>query len=93
LADELGVPWAANDRLLDNGPASRAAIDARVIQVERIALEQGGAIAMARPFPVTIDGLVEWTRRLPERGYVLAPITAMANLRDVHDTHEAAARR
>jgi polysaccharide deacetylase 2 family uncharacterized protein YibQ len=78
LADELGVPWAASDRMLNNGPASRAAIDARLIQVERIALGQGAAVAMGRPFPVTIDSLAEWARRLPERGYVLAPISAMA---------------
>lgn len=79
LAEEMDMPWAANDRMLDDDPLSRGAVDARLVQLERISLEQGMAVAMSRPYPIIIDNLAEWARRLPERGYVLAPITALAN--------------
>src|SRR3546814_9912893 len=48
LAAEIGVPHAVNDRSIDERQASRVAIDARLAQIERIALTSGVAVAMGR---------------------------------------------
>jgi polysaccharide deacetylase 2 family uncharacterized protein YibQ len=79
LADEIGVPRAVNDRSLDRAQASRVAIDARLVQVENVARTHGFAVAMGRPYPVTIERLREWTEGLEARGFALAPISALAN--------------
>ncbi|MEE8507230.1 MAG: divergent polysaccharide deacetylase family protein [Kiloniellales bacterium] len=79
LATRIGVPLAINDRALDRPQASRVAIDARLVQLEGIALAGGVAVAMGRPYPVTIERLREWTREVESRGFVLAPISAVAD--------------
>ena len=79
LATRIGVPRAINDRALDRAQASRVAIDARLVQIESIALADGVAVAMGRPYPVTIERLREWAQEVESRGFVLAPISAVAN--------------
>ena len=79
LAAEIGLPRVINNRSIDERQASRLAIDARLAQVERVALTEGHAVAMARPFPVTLERLTGWIKKLDERGIVLAPITALAD--------------
>jgi len=76
IAERIGLPHAANDRTLDGGQVSRPAIEARLVEAERIAQQDGLVVVMAHPFPVTIDLLAEWTRDLGDRGFVLVPITA-----------------
>jgi len=80
LAAEMGLPSAINNRSVDERQASRVAIDARLAQVERIALTEGYAVAMAQPYPVTLDRLAEWATELGTRGLVIAPISALADL-------------
>ncbi len=86
LASEIGVPRAVNDRPLDWVQASRVAIDARLVQLENMARAQGTAVAMGRPYPVTIERLGVWARGLKERGLVLAPISAVANRQPLRRT-------
>src|SRR3546814_4284962 len=59
LAAEIGVPHAVNDRSIDERQASRVAIDARLAQIERIALTSGVAVALGQPYPVTLERLAE----------------------------------
>lgn len=79
LAAKIGVPHAVNDRTLDTGQASPAAIDARLVQVEGLARAAGFAVAMGRPYPVTIARVREWVKGLADRGFVLAPISAVVD--------------
>lgn len=79
LAEELGLPAAVNNRSVDERQASRVAIDARLAQIERIALTEGFAVAMAQPYPVTLDRLAEWSTEITARGFALAPISALAD--------------
>src|SRR3546814_10029660 len=72
LAAEIGVPHAVNDRSIDERQASRVAIDARLAQIERIALTSGVAVAMGQPYPVTLERLAEWTGELTARGFAVA---------------------
>jgi uncharacterized protein len=78
LASDLGLPRAINDRQIDQ-EASRPAIDGRLAEIERIARETGSAVAMAQPYPVSLERLREWLPTLETKGLVLAPITAVAN--------------
>lgn len=78
LAGEFGVPTVSSHRYVDVPLASRDAIDARLAQIERIALQFGSAVAMGRPFPVTVERLAEWSADLEKRGIILVPITVLA---------------
>jgi hypothetical protein len=78
LATTLNLARAINDRLIDQ-EASRAAIDALLADVERVAKETGNAVAMGQPYPVTFERLNAWLPTLDAKGIALAPITAMVN--------------
>ena len=80
LAGEIGLPHAVNSRSVDERQASRIAIDARLAQVERIALTEGVAVAMAQPYPVTLDRLADWAAELTARGFAIAPVSAVIGL-------------
>ena len=55
------------------------AIDSRLAELEDRAREGGFAVGTASVYPVTIDRIVEWTAGLQARGFVLAPLTAVAS--------------
>ena len=84
VAAKIGVPSALNDRTLDAGQANRVAIDARLVQLEGVARADGFAVAMGRPYPVTIARLREWAKGLSDRGFVLAPISAVVDRQRNH---------
>jgi len=84
LAAKIGVASAVNDRTLDSAQGNRVAIDSRLVQLEGIARAEGVAVAMGRPTPVTIERLREWAKDLPERGFVLAPISAVVDRQRHH---------
>ena len=78
LAAELILPHAVTARALDDSAPNREAISARLVQIERLALTNGTAVALGRPYPATLERLAEWTASLDARGFVLVPITALA---------------
>jgi len=75
---ELAMPFAINDRFIDN-EASAAAIDSRLAELERIARDGGTAVGIGFPYPVTIERVAAWAAGLPSRGFVLAPVSAVVN--------------
>ncbi len=75
---DLGMPVAYNDRFID-AEASRTAIDARLEELERAAKQNGAAVGIGFPYPVTIERVTAWAATLPSRGVVLAPVSAVAN--------------
>jgi polysaccharide deacetylase 2 family uncharacterized protein YibQ len=78
LAGELDVPRATNDRTID-AQQSRDAIAQRLAEIEAIAKKRGSAVAIGSPFPVTIELVEAWTRGLADRGFALAPISAVVS--------------
>lgn len=78
VATEIGLPRALADLSLDDVP-SKAAIDEQLARLEDIARERAVAVAIARPYPVTLGRLKAWAATLGERGLVLAPVTAVAD--------------
>jgi hypothetical protein len=77
IAKTVRVPYAANALYIDER-ASRPAIDSQLREIERLAKKLGGAIAMAYPYPVTLERLSAWSRDVTKRGFVLAPVSALA---------------
>lgn len=78
LATSMNLPRAISDRLIDQ-EASRLAIDAQLVDVERVAKETGNAVAMGQPYPVTFERLNAWLPTLEAKGIALAPVTALVN--------------
>jgi polysaccharide deacetylase 2 family uncharacterized protein YibQ len=79
LARKMELAHAVNSRLIDEGHASRPTIDARLAQIERVALTEQAAVAMARPFPVTLERLSTWLTELDAENFQLVPLTAVVN--------------
>ncbi len=79
MAQDLNIPTAYSEGLIDEPSANRTAIDAKLNRIERIALSKGAAVALAQPYPVTIERLNTWIEELSSRGVALAPITAVVN--------------
>jgi polysaccharide deacetylase 2 family uncharacterized protein YibQ len=82
VAQDLGLPYAVNNRTLDDGDVGQLTIDARLAQIERMALSDGASIAIGRPYPATLARLREWIKTLESRGFELVPITVL--VRDSH---------
>ncbi len=79
LAAEIGLPRAIADLTLDEDPSGDA-IDRQLARLEAIARERAVAVAIARPYPVTLDRLAAWAETLAERDLVLAPVTAVVDI-------------
>ena len=79
MASQMQVPRAINDRFLDSREVSRVTIDARLIELERIAKDAGVSIAIGQAFPVTIERIREWAQTLESKGLALVPVSAVVN--------------
>ncbi len=77
LATSIKLPFAAN-RLYIDGRASRAAIDSQLRESERLAQRLGSAVIMGFPYPVTLERIAEWAAAVEQRGFALAPVSALA---------------
>jgi polysaccharide deacetylase 2 family uncharacterized protein YibQ len=78
VARDMGVPRAISDRVID-GEGGRAAIDAKLAEIEHLARSSGQAVAFASPFPTTIDRLLVWLPAAQQKGIAIAPVSAVAN--------------
>ncbi|MBI3506142.1 MAG: divergent polysaccharide deacetylase family protein [Proteobacteria bacterium] len=78
VADDVGVPRAFADRLIDQ-EASRPAIDRALADLERLARQNGAAMGIAQTYPVTFERLINWLPQLDARGIALAPVSAIVN--------------
>jgi hypothetical protein len=87
LARALGVPVAAGARIID-GEASRDAIDAQLLALEREARRTGRGIALGFPYPVTFERVGLWARTLASKGIALVPVSAMVPLPRAADAGE-----
>lgn len=79
-ADAAALPfvWSrGTDRVIDD-PPGRAGIDAKLAEMETIASDRGVAVGLVGvATPVVLDRLKAWSRGLAERGYDLAPASAV----------------
>jgi polysaccharide deacetylase 2 family uncharacterized protein YibQ len=44
-----------------------------------VARTSGQALAFASPYPITMDRLLAWLPAMQQKGFALAPVSAVAN--------------
>lgn len=79
-ASDAGIPALRRDVFLDHDP-SPVAVRAALLQVEKVAKEQGFAIAIGHPKDATIAALSEWLPDVQARGFAIVPVSAIARQR------------
>ncbi|MGE4220710.1 MAG: divergent polysaccharide deacetylase family protein [Alphaproteobacteria bacterium] len=77
VAKATGLPIATVDSLIDGAP-NRASIDERLSELETKAANAGSAVGIARAYPITLERLKRWADGLAAKGFVLAPVSAVA---------------
>lgn len=78
LAQEMGIPNAVRDVFLDN-VREFDVILTQFDKVEAKAREQGFAIAIGHPYPVTLEALESWLLSVPRRGLDIVPLSALVS--------------
>jgi polysaccharide deacetylase 2 family uncharacterized protein YibQ len=74
----LPYAWNRSLDLIVDDPADAAAIDAKLAALEGIARLNGSAVGLVGvPSPVALERLAIWTKGLPDRGFALAPASAL----------------
>ncbi len=54
-------------------------IGAELMDIEALALEKGAAFGSGYAFPVTVEAAQVWISQLDEKGFILAPVSAITN--------------
>lgn len=83
-ATRAGSRVAVADRVLDADPSTRS-IDARLLELEALAIQNGNSLGSGFAYPVTVGSLQRWAEGLERRGYRLAPASHVASLRGAGD--------
>ena len=76
MALSANAPYAATDILIDRA-GGRGNIKKSLAELENIAKNRKVAIGVIRPTPASLQELSNWLHTLPEKGYVLAPLSAL----------------
>jgi polysaccharide deacetylase 2 family uncharacterized protein YibQ len=71
-----GAPRASADKVIDDQLAGDA-IDRQLLALEAAALQNGQALGSGFAYPITLDEVGRWAQALPQRGYQLAPASAL----------------
>ena len=82
LARTLRVPRVLNNRFLDS-ERTEENIRRQLEDLENVAKTYGAAAGIGGPYPLTLRLVAEWAATLNERGFDLAPITAVASRQPV----------
>jgi len=75
-----GLPRASAERVIDD-TLSQQAIDQQLLALEAGALQRGQALGAGFAYPVTLDKVARWASGLNDRGFQLAPASALATRR------------
>lgn len=70
------LPFIVADRVLDLRREADA-IDEQLLNLEALALERGQSLGAGFAYPVTVNQLALWARDVRQRGYQLAPASAL----------------
>ncbi|MGE3141747.1 MAG: divergent polysaccharide deacetylase family protein [Hyphomonadaceae bacterium] len=75
-AARAGLPNTAADRIID-ARREADAIDEQLLNLEALALQNGSAIGAGFAYPVTMVQVAHWAAEIRQRGYALAPASAV----------------
>ena len=78
LAGSYNLPFAKTDLVLDAVPTPTE-IDRALARLEMLARNNGAAVGLATAQPATVARIAEWAKKVEGRGFVLVPITMVAN--------------
>jgi polysaccharide deacetylase 2 family uncharacterized protein YibQ len=71
------LPRASAERVIDD-QLSKEAIDQQLLALEAGALQRGQALGAGFAYPVTLEKVARWAQSVEDRGYQLAPASALA---------------
>jgi uncharacterized protein len=57
---------------------TQPAIDQELLRLEASALQRGQAMGAGFAYPVTLEKVAQWAQGVEQRGYQLAPASALA---------------
>jgi len=75
-----GIPRASADAVVDDQLAGDA-IDKQLLLLEATAMRNGQALGSGFAYPLTLDEVAHWATTLSQRGYQLAPASAVMMVR------------
>jgi polysaccharide deacetylase 2 family uncharacterized protein YibQ len=78
IAGSHSLPFAKAELAIDAMPTP-GAIDQALARLEMSARDSGTAVGVATAQPATIARIAEWAKKVEGRGFVLVPITMVAN--------------
>ncbi|MBI3703716.1 MAG: divergent polysaccharide deacetylase family protein [Rhizobiales bacterium] len=78
IAGSYNLPFAKTDLVIDAVPTPTG-IDRALARLEMLARDNGAAIGLATAQPAIVARIAEWAKKVESRGFVLVPITMVAN--------------
>jgi len=78
IAGSHNLPFAKTDLVLDAVPTPTE-INRALARLEMLARDNGAAVGLATAQPATVARIAEWAKKVEGRGFVLVPITMVAN--------------
>lgn len=78
-AKDVNLTFSIADRIVDAEPSADS-IDRELLQLEALAIQNGGAVGVGYAYPVTIDTFRHWTQGIKAKGYQLAPASALSGV-------------
>jgi uncharacterized protein len=78
IAGAQNLPFVKADITI-SAAASPAEVDQALARLELQARERGNAVGFAQASPAVVGRLAEWAAKIGSRGFVLVPISTMAN--------------
>jgi len=79
IAKELKLVHQESEMYIDEIPRIQQ-IRTNLDRLESLAKERGTILATARPYPVTIKSILDWYATIKDKGVVLVPVSAIANI-------------
>jgi polysaccharide deacetylase 2 family uncharacterized protein YibQ len=77
LRRDGGVARASAERVIDD-QLTQGAINQQLLALEAGALQRGSALGAGFAYPVTLEKVAQWSRGLDQRGFQLAPASALS---------------
>jgi polysaccharide deacetylase 2 family uncharacterized protein YibQ len=74
----LGVVRGSAERVIDD-QLNQTAIDQQLLALQASAQQRGQALGSGFAYPVTLEKVAQWSRGLEERGFQLAPASALTH--------------
>ncbi len=73
-----GLVRGSAERVIDD-QLNQSAIDQQLVALEAGALQRGQALGSGFAYPVTLEKVAQWSRGLDQRGFQLAPVSALTH--------------